>query len=543
MLNPECSNCPLPRFLFSKKPSKHHSPPVYATIHSCPLSANRRGGRSTDYLHNSHPSHLNEENTEKPLSLTTETQDKNLSTQTTSKSLDESSSVSLPATNLTAQPLSLPLLFNQMTMGSKNSFKNFSVTTEQTTRITIPLNPRYSLNTSFPVEKNTESPIHDTHINQSHGRYPSENAIFNNNSRKTGDIYTGISNRILSIDTNKDSPSAKTNDQTSNSGKTRSPSFQEATLIRYNEIFNNSTPSNDGTFTTQKHLDSYTIVEGMDNATSNPRVDNQYDDSSQEENGQDNHMIPSNIALKHTTEKRHTPRAISNDGELPYEQQFTVTYWMFYPFNNGKDICTANLGYFLGRILKPTINGVCHGEEITMGNHVGDWEHVSIQFKGSTPTQMYVSAHTFGAYYTYIPHLHEFLYAGQDTRDGIAMSPNYPRTVQLTGSHPVLYAARGSHGLWGAPGIHQYMWLPLLKDDTGMGTAWKTWHNVDIIDLEDPTGTSPHRHWWSYNGRWGNPSIKCHVLMVGFCELGRGPTGIQRKRVNFPCQNANSRTP
>lgn len=241
--------------------------------------------------------------------------------------------------------------------------------------------------------------------------------------------------------------------------------------------------------------------------------------------------------LYHSNKKRHTTNASVDEAE-PYQQHFTITYWTFYPYNRGKSICSANLGYFMGRVFKPRVNGICHGEEVTFGDHVGDWEHVSIQFKGSTPIQMYVSTHTFGAYYTYDAYRHEFLYAREDVRKGIPMSPNYPRTVQLTGSHPVLYAAQGSHGLWGSPGIHQFSNLPLLQDKTGKGTAWETWLNMDLIDLKDSLAMArPHRHWLLYEGYWGNPSTRCHIFMAGFCELAKGPTGIPRKRVNFPCQN------
>ena len=65
---------------------------------------------------------------------------------------------------------------------------------------------------------------------------------------------------------------------------------------------------------------------------------------------------------------------------------------------------------------------------------------------------MYVSAHTFGAYYTYDPENHKFVYEDKDTRGGIPVSPVYPKTIELSESHPILYSAKGSHGLWGAEG-------------------------------------------------------------------------------------------
>ena len=68
------------------------------------------------------------------------------------------------------------------------------------------------------------------------------------------------------------------------------------------------------------------------------------------------------------------------DASLTSEQSFTVTYWMFYPYNKGKKVCSGNL-WPIGRIPKLLVNGTCLWEEITIGNHIGDWEHMSLFFK------------------------------------------------------------------------------------------------------------------------------------------------------------------
>lgn len=59
---------------------------------------------------------------------------------------------------------------------------------------------------------------------------------------------------------------------------------------------------------------------------------------------------------------------------------FHVTYWMFYPFSEGKTVCVLDLGFF-GSWPIPTIGGMCIGTLKEYGSHIGDWEHMSLYFK------------------------------------------------------------------------------------------------------------------------------------------------------------------
>lgn len=64
---------------------------------------------------------------------------------------------------------------------------------------------------------------------------------------------------------------------------------------------------------------------------------------------------------------------------------FHVTYWMFYPFSEGKTICVLDLGY-LGSWPIPLVGGKCFGKFKEYGSHVGDWEHMSLFFKVRRPS-------------------------------------------------------------------------------------------------------------------------------------------------------------
>ncbi|XP_011692008.1 PREDICTED: uncharacterized protein LOC105452525 [Wasmannia auropunctata] len=215
---------------------------------------------------------------------------------------------------------------------------------------------------------------------------------------------------------------------------------------------------------------------------------------------------------------------------------FHVTYWMFYPFSEGKTICVLDLGFF-GSWPIPTIGGVCIGTLKEYGSHIGDWEHMSLYFKDNEyPLAMYVSAHDAGAFYQYDPRNGTFIYESQETRKGLFQKPTFPEKVYTAGdSHPILFSARGSHGLWTAPGKHKFVRVPRLYDESGFGTAWPTWKRLELLLEED---NEPLPGWMTFKGKWGNPSSNCHPLArLGFniCEFVDGPTGIPMKKFNFRC--------
>ncbi|XP_053977124.1 uncharacterized protein LOC128875516 [Hylaeus volcanicus] len=223
-------------------------------------------------------------------------------------------------------------------------------------------------------------------------------------------------------------------------------------------------------------------------------------------------------------------------GNRSRKLRFHVTYWMFYPFSEGKAVCVLDLGFF-GSWPIPTVGGMCLGILKEYGSHVGDWEHMSLYFKdASHPSAMYVSAHDAGAFYRYDLRSGTFVYESQETRKGIFQKPIFPeRVFTAGGSHPILFSARGSHGLWTAPGKHKFVRLPRLYDESGFGTAWPTWKKMEML-LKEDNGILPT--WMTFRGKWGNPKSNCHPLAkLGFniCEFVDGPTGIPMKKSSFRC--------
>jgi len=210
-------------------------------------------------------------------------------------------------------------------------------------------------------------------------------------------------------------------------------------------------------------------------------------------------------------------------------QTVDITYSLFYPFNYGKDVC---LGVEAG--------GACIGSWMTFGNHVGDWEHVSLRLQGGQPVQIYVGVHSFGAWYDWDIASGKFLFSEgshllrRTYREGrfldVKTTVNYPAELVLeeTG-HPVVFSANGSHGVWAGAGKHTYLHILTvhLDDWCEEGVSWDTWNNLEIIETGDWDSFTGNDTWVGFRGDWGNvEKMNCEFEpLVGECGLVGGPTG------------------
>ena len=193
-----------------------------------------------------------------------------------------------------------------------------------------------------------------------------------------------------------------------------------------------------------------------------------------------------------------------------------LVYFFFYPYKRGKEIL-----------------------DTMWGNHVGDWEHITVRLERSSggaalePRQVYISAHDFGGAYPW-------------------------ESLEKVDTHPIVYAAKGSHGVWKDPGNHEYKDLGLLGDlvdHCGEGTAWDTWERLEAFDFaakqglgdtvwpvwmgsdfENPgSGADPTDPASGPIYRWGNTKEGCGAEFVsGECRLNDGPTGPNSKGVWSP---------
>ncbi|SDW54916.1 protein of unknown function [Marininema mesophilum] len=182
-----------------------------------------------------------------------------------------------------------------------------------------------------------------------------------------------------------------------------------------------------------------------------------------------------------------------------------IVYWVFYPYNQGKKVAWW-----------------------TLGNHVGDWEHVTVRLTNSSPSQVYLSAHSGGS------------------------TMGWDDAPKVGGTHPIAYVAKGSHGMYKDAGKHVYGFslgsLIDVVDYTSDGKVWDPW-NVDALsyfvskdngETYDSTPSWMRKDFTSTpSGKnatdpasgaiymWGNSSDG--TCFGSECELGDGPTGPSAK--------------
>lgn len=193
------------------------------------------------------------------------------------------------------------------------------------------------------------------------------------------------------------------------------------------------------------------------------------------------------------------------------QKYLDLSYFVFTPYNKSKEI--------LG---------------MDFGNHIGDWEHVTVRLLKEDaggaiswrPIVVCFSAHDFINCYSW-------------------------NDVERTGTtHPVVYTALGSHGMWKNEGNHVYInaFVVKLTDECSKGTAWDLWKNDTLetysYDSLAHTGYGIGNCRWNDNFnfnyydenshavcRWGNygwyPPVCIYPSLVG------GPTGPQHKQALF----------
>ncbi|WP_181771227.1 hypothetical protein [Amycolatopsis pittospori] len=134
-----------------------------------------------------------------------------------------------------------------------------------------------------------------------------------------------------------------------------------------------------------------------------------------------------------------------------YEAKNFITYWMFYPYNNG-----------------PLVQ-----------NHEGDWERVAIRLDANDKP---VTVAYFG-------------------HGGSCVKPW--ASAPKSGGHPIVFSARGTHASYPREG--DFPTALGFSDHTGKGAVWQTATAYDART----------RPWFRFGGAWGEVGESTHTTGPG----------------------------
>jgi hypothetical protein len=215
----------------------------------------------------------------------------------------------------------------------------------------------------------------------------------------------------------------------------------------------------------------------------------------------------------------------------PWQRHAWVAqYNMFYPYNLGKKACGS---------VAPEDH--CVGGRFLMGNHVADWEAVSILFVDGKMAGVHVGSH------------------GNNIPDSASTywAPNWGDLQFKDGAHPIVYSAHGSHGVYAKVGKFNYE-SPAhgdkFNDYTSQGTLWAPFGSIadpwgaHVVMPESIGSGYPYEFLLrQYEGRWGNRhlgqngceisvtlGVKCDFYLFSIPEdeyqLNNGPSMPNRRR-------------
>lgn len=211
------------------------------------------------------------------------------------------------------------------------------------------------------------------------------------------------------------------------------------------------------------------------------------------------------------------------DESVLKDKDFTIAYFIFYPFNLGKSI--------------PLLFGKYYG------NHVSDIESYLIDFKSGKPQTILIGFHEWDICVAWSPDT-DLTSLGDKAKDCIK-TKSFKKAddggnESETGTHPILYVALGSHGLNYESGRKYYKPAIGLNDYYGGdGEKLQTWKNNGTVvatyldwnktlkELKMVDDSSPWKDIRLHQiKRWGNTPFGCLPLGIGECRNNYGPHQI-----------------
>lgn len=152
-----------------------------------------------------------------------------------------------------------------------------------------------------------------------------------------------------------------------------------------------------------------------------------------------------------------------------YDDRYELVYMMLFFYNGAYRVCGC-------------------GWEV--GQHSADWEHVTVTVLKETRQVV------------------DVYYGSHGYLDGLHVSG---RQIGMRGRHPLVWAAKGSHGTYpGTMGPRIVRFMCAANDQIDNGFAWQP-SSVIVLpesgEVSDPHDLPPGARWVQYLGRWGDDGV------------------------------------
>ncbi|MFC1995365.1 hypothetical protein ACFLVM_00595 [Chloroflexota bacterium] len=193
------------------------------------------------------------------------------------------------------------------------------------------------------------------------------------------------------------------------------------------------------------------------------------------------HSVAAYKAAYDEVKENYQPTVYARVKEAEGTDYTVVQYWLFYYLNDWRNI------------------------------HEGDWELIQLNFPGHSAKELLANAEQ-PVFVAYSQHQ-----AGQR----ISWS-DMVEAGMVTGTHPKVYVARGSHANYFAPG---QFWSGLDFDDTGL-SSWKVVNpeQFNIVLLPEVESEGGGLEWMGFQGYWGE-YLGFSISILGLKFWQRGPFG------------------
>jgi len=171
---------------------------------------------------------------------------------------------------------------------------------------------------------------------------------------------------------------------------------------------------------------------------------------------------------------------------LPLEEVNDIQYWFFYPYNGPGTVRCQFGSLFSAEEQTPPV-----------GEHVSDWESVTLRYRNDTNELESVFMSSHGDYHRYPPEELVFENGHVVVRPSLNGHANYSPTAEGSQNERKLHLSLPMNPLFTLGTLD----VDLLNKINPTGISWQAWQNTELMAVSGTTLEG--KEWWDFEGQWG----------------------------------------